>query len=193
MGKTASGEKIWLDPALTTPYAFYQYWRNVDDVGAPRLLRLFSLRPLGELVELVRTHDVDRSQRLVQIELARTLTGWVHGQAAIAEVEAASSDLFTRELAGMTDAELASLAGTVPTIEIPRAELADGLAIVDLLARTVETSKGAARRLITQGGAYLNNVKIADVDRTVTLADLATETMLLVRKGKRDVRLVRVR
>jgi tyrosyl-tRNA synthetase len=192
MGKTASGEKIWLDPALTTPYAFFQYWRNVDDADAPRLLRLFSLRPLAELDELVRAHDMDRAKRLAQVELARTLTGWVHGAGAVAEVDSASADIFSGELAGMTDADLVKLAGTVPTIEIARAELAGGLAIIDLIARTVENSKGAARRLITQGGAYLNNVKVSDVDRTVTLADLATETMLLVRKGKRDVRLVRV-
>ncbi len=193
MGKTASGEKVWLDPALTTPYEFYQYWRRVKDEDAPRLLRMFSLRPLGELDELLAEHAKTPEKWLAQIELARAMTLWVHGAGAIAEIESASADIFSGDLKGMTDADLAKLADTVPTVEIARAELADGLAIVDLLARTVESSKGAARRLITQGGAYLNNIKIADVDRKVTLADLATETMMVVRKGKREYRLVRVR
>jgi len=193
MGKTASGEKVWLDPAQTSPYAFYQYWLNVADADAPRLLRLFSLRPLGELHELLREHDADRAKRAAQRELARAMTAWVHGEASIARVEAASRVMFGGELAGLTDDDLALLAGTVPTVEIARGDLAAGVTIVDLLARTVADSKGAARRLVTQGGAYLNNVRIADVERTVTLADLATETMLVVRGGKKDYRLVRVR
>ena len=192
MGKTSTGERIWLDPAKTSAYAFYQYWFNVGDEDAGRLLRLFSLRPLAELEELVRAHDADRARRAAQRELARALTVWVHGEAAIPRVEAASRVMFGGELAGLTDADLAQLAGTIPTVEIGRGELEAGLTIVDLLARTVADSKGAARRLVTQGGAYLNNVRIADVDRKVTLADLATETMLVVRGGKKDYRLVRV-
>ena len=85
------------------------------------------------------------------------------------------------------------LADTVPTIDLPRAELAAGLGIVELIARTAADSKGAARRLITQGGAYLNNVKVTDVERKVTLADLLTETMLVVRSGRKDYKLVRVK
>jgi tyrosyl-tRNA synthetase len=193
MGKTSTGERIWLDPVKTGAYAFYQYWFNVADEDAPRLLRLFSLRPLTELAELVRAHDADRAKRTAQRELARALTAWVHGEASIARVEAASRVMFGGELAGLTDADLAQLAGTVPTVEVARGDLEAGVTIVDLLARTVADSKGAARRLVTQGGAYLNNVRIADVERTVTLADLATETMLVVRGGKKDYRLVRVR
>lgn len=192
MGKTSTGERIWLDPARTTPYAFYQYWRNVDDADAPRLLRMFSLRPLAELDALLVEHDRDRAKRLAQIELARALTGWVHGDAAIAGIEGASRDIFG-DLAHMTDADLAKVAGTVPTVEIARAELEAGIPIVELLVRTGEKSKGEARRLVTQGGAYLNNVRITDVQKRVTLADLATETMLVVRRGKSDYHLVRVR
>ena len=193
MGKTATGERIWLDAERTSAYAFYQYWFNVADEDAPRLLKLFSLRPLAELEELVRAHDADRAKRSAQRELARTLTAWVHGEAAIGRVEAASRVMFGGDLAGLTDADLAQLAGTMPTVDVPRSELQAGLPIVDLLARTVADSKGAAKRLITQGGAYLNNIRIGEVDRKVTLADLATETMLVVRGGKKDYRLVRVR
>ena len=114
MGKTSTGERIWLDPERTTPYAFYQYWFNRNDEEAPRLLRLFSLRPLAEIDELLRAHDADRSRRTAQRELARTLTGWVHGPEQIARVEAASRVMFGDSLEGLTDADLGALAGTSP-------------------------------------------------------------------------------
>jgi tyrosyl-tRNA synthetase len=192
MGKTSTGERIWLDPERTPPYAFYQYWLNRNDEETPRLLRLFSLRPLAEIDELVRDHDADRSRRNAQRELARTLTAWVHGPAVIARVEVASRVMFGDTLDGLTDADLGVLAGTVPTVEISRTELTAGVGIIDLLARTIADSKGAARRLITQGGAYINNQRITKVEHQVTLDHLATETMLVVRGGKKDYCLVRV-
>jgi tyrosyl-tRNA synthetase len=192
MGKTSTGERIWLDPERTPPYAFYQYWLNRNDEETPRLLRLFSLRPLAELDELVRAHDADRSRRNAQRELARTLTAWIHGPAVIPRVETASRVMFGDTLDGLTDADLGVLAGTVPTVEIPRTELAAGVGILDLLVRTIADSKGAARRLVTQGGAYVNNQRITEVEHQVTLTHLATETMLVVRGGKKDYCLVRV-
>jgi tyrosyl-tRNA synthetase len=192
MGKTSTGERIWLDPARTPPYAFYQYWLNRNDEETPRLLRLFSLRPLAEIDELVREHDADRSRRNAQRELARTLTAWIHGPAVIARVEVASRVMFGDTLDGLTDADLGVLAGTVPTVEVSRTELAAGVGIVELLARTIADSKGAARRLVTQGGAYINNHRITQVEHQITLDHLATETMLVVRGGKKDYCLVRV-
>lgn len=192
MGKTSTGERIWLDPERTSPYAFYQYWLNRSDEETSGLLRIFSLRPLGELEELVREHDRDRSRRSAQRELARTLTAWIHGPGIVPRVEVASRVMFGDSLDGLTDADLAVLAGTVPTVDVARSELASGVGIVDLLARTITESKGAARRLITQGGAYINNQRINEVEHQVTLAQLATETMLVVRGGKKDYCLVRV-
>lgn len=193
MGKTSTGERIWLDPERTPPYAFYQYWFNRNDDETARLLRLFSLRPLAEIDELIRDHDRDRSRRNGQRELARSLTAWVHGSSVVARVETASRVMFGDALDGLTDADLAELTGTVPTVELPRSELATGVGIVDLLARTVADSKGAARRLVTQGGAYVNNHRITQVEHQVTLEHLATETMLVVRGGKKDYCLVRVK
>jgi len=192
MGKTSTGERIWLDPERTSPYAFYQYWLNRNDEEAPRLLRLFSLRPLTEIAELLREHDTDRSKRHAQRELARALTAWVHGPDVIPRVEVASRVMFGDTLDGLTDADLSVLAGTVPTVEVPRTELAAGVGIVELLARTIADSKGAARRLVTQGGAYINNHRITQVEHQVTLEHLATETMIVVRGGKKDYCLVRV-
>jgi len=192
MGKTTTGERIWLDPERTSPYAFYQYWLNRSDDETPALLRIFSLRPLAEIDELVREHERDPSGRSAQRELARTLTAWIHGPDVVPRVEVAGRVMFGDSLDGLTDADLAVLTGTVPTVDVARSELASGVGIVDLLARTISDSKGAARRLITQGGAYINNQRVTEVEHRVTLAQLATETMLVVRGGKKDYCLVRV-
>jgi tyrosyl-tRNA synthetase len=192
MGKSSTGERIWLDPERTSPYAFYQYWFNRNDEETPRLLRMFSLRPLSEIEEILREHDADRSKRLAQRELTRALMSWIHGPAVIPRVELASRVMFGDSLDGLTDADLNMLAGTIPTIDVARTELAAGLGIVDLLARTIAESKGAARRLVTQGGAYINNRRVTQIEHQVTLEHLATETMLVVRGGKKDYCLVRV-
>jgi tyrosyl-tRNA synthetase len=193
MGKTSTGERIWLDPARTRPYEFYQYWFNISDDDAPRFLRTFSLRPLDELEQLLRDHDADRTRHLAQAELARALTRWVHGDAAVVGIEAANRVMFgDASLKDLTGTELAALADILPRLDLPRAELAAGIPLIDILARTVTDSKGAARRLISQGGAYINGVQIKSVDHTLTLADLVTETLLVVRSGKRTYHLVRV-
>jgi tyrosyl-tRNA synthetase len=194
MGKTSTGERIWLDPARTSPYDFYQYWRNVTDDDAPRLLRLFSLQPLESITQLLQQHDQDRAKRLAQTELARVMTSWVHGASAILGIEAASRVMFGgTSLKDLSAPELEALARTLPTVELPRSELATGLPLVDLLARTkISESKGAARRLVSQGGAYINDAQIKDADRKVTLDDLSTETMLVIRSGKKSYHLVRV-
>src|SRR6185436_2073626 len=83
MGKSSTGERIWLDAELTPPFEFYKYWFNISDDDAPRMLRMFSLRPLTELGELLASHDADRAKRIAQRELAAAMTGWVHGAAAV--------------------------------------------------------------------------------------------------------------
>jgi tyrosyl-tRNA synthetase len=192
MGKTSTGERVWLDPDRTSPYAFYQYWLNVADEDVPRFLKLFSSRNLGEIDELVRGHDADRSQRVAQRELARSLTAWVHGEREVARIEEASRVMFGGSLDGVREDTLTLLAQVVPIVEISRTDLAAGIGIVDLLSRTVAESKSAARRLVQQGGAYVNNVRVSDVERKVSTGDLVTPTMLVVRGGRKDYRLVRV-
>jgi tyrosyl-tRNA synthetase len=191
MGKTSTGERIWLDAARTPAFEFYKYWFNVGDEDVGRLLKLFSLKPLPELEEIIRAHDADRAPRTAQRELARAMTSWVHGDTAVARVEAANRVFATGTLDGLTLAELAALAETIPTVDIPTSELTAGIGIVDLLARTVSESKSDARRTITQGGAYVNNARIADDKHKVTAESLVHGTMLLVRAGKKNLRLVR--
>ncbi|MEO7096570.1 MAG: tyrosine--tRNA ligase [Polyangiales bacterium] len=192
MGKTSTGERIWLDPELTSPYAFYQYWFNRPDEEVGRFLNMFSLKPLTEIAEILVEHDRDRGKRVGQRELARALTGWIHGDAAIGPIEAASRVMFGGSLEGVTDAVLRQLASTVKTVDIPRADLDAGIGIVDLLARVTGESKSKLRQLVQQGGAYVNNGKITELEHKVSLAHLATETMLVVRSGKKDYYLVRV-
>jgi tyrosyl-tRNA synthetase len=191
MGKTSTGERVWLDAERTSPYAFYQYFFNVTDEEAPRLLRLFSFRPLAEIDELLRSHDADRAQRLAQRELAREFTAWVHGADETARVEEASRIMFGGSLEGVKERTLELLTTVVPVVEIDRAELANGIALVELLSRTVADSKAAARRLVQQGGAYVNNVRVTDGERKIGLQDLVTPTLLVVRGGRKDYRLVR--
>jgi tyrosyl-tRNA synthetase len=191
MGKTSTGERVWLDPARTVPFEFYKYWFNVSDDDAPRLLKMFSLRALAELDALLAEHDADRAKRTAQRELARTLTAWVHGDSAVSRVETANRVFQSGTLDGLSLAELAALAETIPTVDIPRTELAAGIGIVDLLARTVADSKSEARRTITQGGAYVNNARVADDKHKVGSDALVHGMMLLVRAGKKNLRLVR--
>ncbi|HEY1814690.1 MAG TPA: tyrosine--tRNA ligase [Kofleriaceae bacterium] len=192
MGKTASGEKIWLDAARTTPFAFYQYWLNTTDADAPRFLRMFSLEPIAHIDALLADHEADRSKRLAQRELARAMTSWVHGTDSIAQIESASGEIFGGDLSKLGDAELEAMSGTIPSIEIPRSELEAGIALIDLLVRAgLEDSKSAARRQIAQGGASVNNVVITDVAKRVAIADLLTPTRLVLRKGRKQYRIVR--
>ena len=193
MGKTSTGERVWLDPERTAPYSFYQYFFNVTDEEAPRLIKIFSFRPLEEIDELLRAHDRDRSQRVAQRELARDLTSWVHGAEETARVEEASRIMFGGSLEGVKERTLELLTKVVPVVEIDRPELANGIGLVDLLCRTVADSKSAARRLVQQGGAYINNVRISDAERKVTTADLVTPTLLVIRGGRKDYRLVRAK
>jgi tyrosyl-tRNA synthetase len=110
----------------------------------------------------------------------------------VARVEEASRVMFGGSLDGVQEGTLTLLAQVVPVVEIPRSELASGIGIVDLLSRTVAESKGAARRLVQQGGAYVNNVRVSDVEHKVSTEHLVTPTMLVVRGGRKDYRLVRV-
>ena len=118
------------------------------------------------------------------------MTTWVHGAASIARVEGASKVMFGGDLDGVTDDVLGELLGTLPVKQVSRADFAAGMPILDLLIRTVCDSKGEARRLVTQGGAYVNNKKIQDPNQIITNAHLATPTMLVVRAGKKDYCLV---
>jgi tyrosyl-tRNA synthetase len=194
MGKTAAGTRVWLDPALTSPYAFYQYWLNVTDEDVERFLRMFSPRPLDEIDALAARHRQSPQDREGQRALAGDITTFVHGREATDRAVRASAVMFGGSLEGLRDADLEPVLAEVPSSELTKSELEQGVPLVDLLVRTrLAASKGAARRLIGQGGVYVNNVRESDEARRIGSADLGTETMIVLRSGKKSYHIARVR
>jgi tyrosyl-tRNA synthetase len=185
---------VWLDAELTSPYAFYQYWLNVADDDAERFLKMFSWRSLDEIGELVTSHRAAAHERIAQRALAEDLTTFVHGAEATRRAAAASQVMFGGSLDGLGDADLSPLLADVPSSTLERAVLEQGIALVDLLATTdLADSKGAARRLVSGGGVYVNNLRETDPARTLKSSDLGTETMIILRAGKKRYHIVQVR
>lgn len=187
LGKSAGGEAVWLDAERTSPYEFYQYWVAREDADVPGLLRLFTFLPKDEIDALIAEIDAGENRGQVQKKLAWEVTALVHGADEADGAVRASKMLFGEKIEGLTDRQLASIFGDIPSTDITRAELeGEGIGILDLMTRTeLQKSNGAARRLIKQGGAYINNEKVEAPDKQVTLADLASESMLVLRSGKK--------
>lgn len=188
-GKTESGT-VWLDADRTSPYAFYQFWLNADDRDVSRWLRVFSFRSHDEIQELEQVTLDKPHERRAQRALAEEMTSLVHGAAATEAVVAASAALFGRgDLAtadaGTLGAALAEAGGAVLT----SADVDEGgIAFVSLLAKTgLVSGTSAARRAVAEGGAYLNNVRVTDVDHRVTGADLLHGRWVVLRRGKRNI------
>jgi tyrosyl-tRNA synthetase len=188
-GKTEGGA-VWLDPEMTTPYAFYQFWLNVDDRDVSSYMRMLSFRSREELEEMERLTQERPQARTAQRALAEELTTLVHGAGQCAAVVAASRALFGQgDLADLDEPTLAAALG-----ELPHAEVSELAPVVDLLALTeLAPSKSAARRTIKEGGAYLNNAKVTDEDATPTTADLIHGRWLVLRRGKRNLAAIDVR
>ncbi|HUS65810.1 MAG TPA: tyrosine--tRNA ligase [Kofleriaceae bacterium] len=193
MGKTATGTSVWLDANLTSPYALMQYLLNVPDADVERLLRTFSWRPLPEIAELAAAHAAAPEKRLGQRALAEDVLRFAHGDDALRRAQKASQVMFGGELDDLTDEDLAPLLADVPSTELPRATLEAGVPLVDLLTQTkLCKSKNAARELLGAGGVYLNNRRVTDAATAVSTRDLATETMLVLRAGKKSYHIVKV-
>lgn len=182
-GKTESGT-VWLDPELTTPYAFYQFWLNADDRDIPNFLRIFSFRSKEEIEELERETTERPAARLAQRALAEELTTLVHGAEQYERAVAASKALFGQ--GDLADLEAPTLAAALA--EVPKAEVSELQTVVDLLVAVgLSPSRSAARRTIKEGGAYLNNVKVTDEEAVPTEADLLHGRWLVLRRGKRNL------
>jgi tyrosyl-tRNA synthetase len=193
MGKTAAGTSVWLDPDRTSPYAMYQYLLNTDDADVGRMLRIFSWRSLDDIAEIERRHAEAPEQRLGQRSLAEDVTRFVHGEEALRRAERASQVMFGGSLDDLRDDDLRPLLADVPWTEVdPRSTLDKGMTLVDLLRLTgLCESNRAARQLIQSGGAYVNNTSVTDPAAVITTRDLATETMLILRAGKKRYHIVR--
>ena len=185
-GKTAGGS-VWLDPSMTSPYAFFQYWLNTDDKDVINFLKVFSFKSHEEITALENAHKENPGLREAHRALARELTALVHSQATTDRVEAAAKALFGQ--GDLTELDEETLAGALA--ELPRTTVSKNDAIptwVDLLAATgVVDSKSAARRIVKEGGAYLNNEKISGEDFAPQKSDFLCGKYAVLRKGKRDL------
>ena len=188
-GKTESGT-VWLDPELTSPYAFYQFWINADDRDVVRWLKVFSFKSREEITELAVATEERPGAREAQRALAAELTSLVHGESATAAVQAASAALFGRgELTESDPQTLAAALAEAPTYTVTSEDVAGGAAsFVQLFAKSgLVKGTGAARRTIAEGGAYLNNERISDIDRQVTSTDLLHNRWLVLRRGRKSM------
>ncbi|MFF2849140.1 tyrosine--tRNA ligase [Streptomyces sp. NPDC058001] len=187
-GKTESGT-IWLDPEMTTPYAFYQFWLNADDRDVSKFLRIFSFRSRAEIEELERQTEERPQARAGQRALAEELTTLVHGAEQCAAVVAASKALFGQgELAELDEATLAAALS-----EVPHARVTELGPVVDLFAEVgLVASKSAARRTVKEGGAYVNNAKVTAEDAVPAEGDLLHGRWLVLRRGKRNLAAIEV-
>jgi tyrosyl-tRNA synthetase len=186
-GKTEGGA-IWLSPDLMSPYAFYQFWVNRSDAEVGGLLRVFTFRSREEIEELERQVRERPAAREAQRVLAGDVTTLVHGPEETTKAVAASKALFGQgELADLDERTLAAALAEVPSMEVKPTP--SGLpTVVDLLAATgIAASKSDARRVIAEGGAYLNNRKVLAEDAKPDRADLLHGRFLVIRRGKRTV------
>jgi tyrosyl-tRNA synthetase len=184
---------LWLSAERTSPYHFYQYWINLDDAEVGRCLRFFTDLGQAEIDSLLAEHQSDPGQRGAQRRLAAALTRLVHGDEGLRTAQHATDIFFGAEIDHLSDAQLAGIFAHVPSKQLPRERLdAPGLPITDaLIASGLCKNKSEARRLITQGGAYVNNRRMDGIESQLTGADLASESMIVLRTGKKNYALLK--
>lgn len=185
-GKTAGGDTYWLDPDLTTPYAFFQFWINADDRDVEKYLKSFSFKSREEIEALIKETAERPAARTAQRALAEEMTTLVHGPEEMAKAVAASRALFGHgALEELDERTLASALSELPRTTVPPGELPP---VVDLLAATgLCGSKAEARRAIAQGGAYLNNVRVTSAETVPSREELLHGRFLVLRRGKRSL------
>ena len=193
MGKSATGETVWLDAVRTPPYALFQYFIQVPDSVVGTYLRYFTWLDRERIEELDESTASRPERREAQHALAWAVTAIVHGEGEADRAAHASEVLFSEEVASLDEATLLAVFAEAKSAEAPRSVLDDdGLLLVDALALFGD-SKGEARRTIVQGGAYVNNAKVdaGDVERRLAAGDLLHGRYAVLRKGKKDFRLLR--
>ena len=189
----STGAAVWLAADETSPYAYYQWFFNVPDADVSRFLKFFTFLDLDEIAKLILDAEQDPSSRIPQRALAREATRIMHGDDGLAAAERASRILFgTEPFADLDDRTLAEAFESAPSVELPHADLEAGIGLLDLMVRAgAAKSNGEARRLIDQGGVTLNNALRGDSSAIVGPSDLASETTLILRVGKKRYFLAR--
>jgi tyrosyl-tRNA synthetase len=193
IGKTESGTKVWLSRERTSPYLFYQYWRNISDADAGKCLRYLTELDREEIESLDASRENEPGRSSSQIRLAEEVTRIVHGADGLSTAERATKIFFGGEIEGVDDGQLLEIFADVPSKEVPRVDFeAAGLGLLDgLVVSGLAKSKGEARRAVSQGGAYVNNRRISDVEYLLGTGDLVTPNVLVLRSGKKRYALLR--
>lgn len=191
-GKTESGT-IWLDPARTSPFRFYQFWLNTDDRDVIAYLRHFTFRTGEEIVDLERAVKTQPDQRQAQRTLARDVTEMVHGADQVTRAERAAGVLFGGSLADASADDILMVFDDAPSVTMTAAVLEAGVAATEVAVTTgLASSKGEAGRLIKQGGYYVNDRRLTDERGQITMADAIGGSVIVLRKGQRERRIVRI-
>jgi len=187
-GKSEGGN-IWLDPAKTSPYQFFQFWLNLKDEDAPRMAYIFSFKPVEAIQDLIAEHNSDPGKRLLQQAMAEEMTILVHSQEDYEFAVQASKILFSGNIEGLrklSEEQLLDIMDGIPQVKASRETLAEGLNLINFLAENgVIASKGAARKLLTGGGISVNMEKATDPDASLTTEHLLNDRYILLQQGKR--------
>jgi len=190
-GKTAAGA-VWINAEGLSPYEFHQYWLNSADADVEKLLKIFTFMTLEEIAQIVTEHTQAPEKRLAQICLADHVTALVHGSAAVEEANISRSVLFGGSMQNLSEDQLLSIFSGVPSSEITRTQLSE-LVVSDLFLHTkLVPSKGEARRLIQNGGAYFNNERLSDGTIRIDSLIGANRNILVLRSGKKNYHLIKV-
>lgn len=191
MGKTESGA-LWLDAARTSPYAFYQYWINVEDSDVLTCLKFLTEIDQAECQALEQSVASEPHKREAQKRLACWLTEFVHGAEGLAAAQRATDVFFGAAIERTTDAELQDIFPDVPSGELARDALSAGVAVIDALVTVgLCKSKAEAKRAIQEGGAYVNNHRVGSPEDKLSVEHLVTETALVLRRGKKNYAVLR--
>jgi tyrosyl-tRNA synthetase len=191
LGKTEKGA-IFLDPEMTSPYEFYQYWINTDDKDVIKYLKWFTFLPLSEIDELAKATANEPEARKAQRVLAYEVTSFIHGVEKANIAVKTSEILFGKEISDVSDEMLEEIFKDVPSTEISKDALETGLLLIDAMVQCgISKGRSAAKRLIDGGGVYINNMKVIDSEYKITKESLASSHISVLRTGKRNYHLMR--
>jgi tyrosyl-tRNA synthetase len=191
LGKTEEGA-VYLDPELTSPYEFYQYWINTDDRDVVKYLKWFTFLPLSEIDRLAESTEKEPEKREAHRTLAYEVTRFVHGEEQADVAVKTSEVLFGQEISHVSDEMLEAIFRDVPSTEMHWSDLESGISIVDAMVQCgLSKGRSAARRLINGGGMYLNNRRVTDAEYMITKDSLASAHIAVLRTGKRNYHLLR--
>ena len=192
-GKTEAGA-VWLDPQLTSPYRFYQFWLNADDRDAITYLKFFTWLSQEEIAEFAESVRTEPEKRAAQRELARQVTALVHGDTELEKALRASEVLFGKEISGLGVREILDIFADVPSTELEKSKLdGEGFTLTDaLVVSGLAPSKGEARRLVSGGGVAINNRRVSDARQIISSSDLIDGQVLVLRKGAKNYHVIKV-